>query len=85
MFGTHPALTGRAGEVVLGKKSGKASITYTLEKLGIPEPDDAAMLLAYILKLNGMPSGNATLSADIPQLKQIKIELKPAAPKPSQR
>ncbi len=42
MFGTHPALTGRAGEVVLGKKSGKASITYTLEKLGIPEPEDAA-------------------------------------------
>ncbi len=43
MFGTHPALTGRAGEVVLGKKSGKASITYTLEKLGLPEPDDAAI------------------------------------------
>ena len=35
MFGTHPALTGRAGEVVLGKKSGKASITYTLERLGL--------------------------------------------------
>ena len=52
---------------------------------GTLEPDDAAMLLAYILKLNGMPSGSATLSADIPQLKQIKIELKPAAPKPSQR
>ncbi len=31
MFGTHPALTGRRGEVVLGKKSGKASITYNLE------------------------------------------------------
>ena len=43
MFGTHPALTGRAGEVVLGKKSGKASITYTLEKLGIAEPEDAAI------------------------------------------
>ena len=43
MFGTHPALTGRAGEVVLGKKSGKASITYTLEKLGIPEPDGKAV------------------------------------------
>ena len=43
MFGTHPALTGRVGDVVLGKKSGKASITYTLERLGIPEPDDAAI------------------------------------------
>ena len=35
MFGTDPALTGRRGEVVLGKKSGKASITYNLEQMGI--------------------------------------------------
>ncbi|RAI33264.1 2-isopropylmalate synthase, partial [Rhodoplanes elegans] len=48
MFGTHPALTGRAGDVVLGKKSGKASITYTLEKLGLPIPDDA--LVGEMLK-----------------------------------
>jgi isopropylmalate/homocitrate/citramalate synthase len=40
MFGTHPALTGRSGEVVLGKKSGKASITYNLEQLGITGVDD---------------------------------------------
>jgi methanogen homocitrate synthase len=43
MFGTHPALTGRSGEVVLGKKSGKASITYNLEKLGYEVADDAAI------------------------------------------
>ncbi len=43
MFGTHPALTGRAGEVVLGKKSGKASITYKLEELGLGEADDDAV------------------------------------------
>lgn len=43
MFGTHPALTGRAGDVVLGKKSGKASITYTLEQLGIAGADDEAV------------------------------------------
>jgi len=48
---------------------------------GTLEPDDAAMLLAYILKLNGMPAGSTTLSAEIPQLRQIKIELKTAAPK----
>ena len=35
MFGTHPGLTGRSGQVVLGKKSGKASILYKLEELGI--------------------------------------------------
>jgi len=43
MFGTHPALTGRKGEVVLGKKSGKASITYNLEQMGIAGTDDEAV------------------------------------------
>jgi isopropylmalate/homocitrate/citramalate synthase len=43
MFGTHPALTGRRGEVVLGKKSGKLSITYNLEQLGIRDADDEAV------------------------------------------
>jgi isopropylmalate/homocitrate/citramalate synthase len=43
MFGTHPALTGRRGEVVLGKKSGKASITYSLEQMGITGADDEAV------------------------------------------
>ncbi|MBT3358544.1 MAG: 2-isopropylmalate synthase [Rhodospirillales bacterium] len=40
MFGTHPALTGRVGEVVLGKKSGKASIIYKLGELGMGEASD---------------------------------------------
>lgn len=40
MFGTHPALTGRKGEVVLGKKSGKASIVYKLNALGMAEAND---------------------------------------------
>ncbi len=40
MFGTHPAFTGRHGEVVLGKKSGKASITYKMDALGLPQLDD---------------------------------------------
>ncbi len=43
MFGTHPALTGRQGEVVLGKKSGKLSITYNLEKLGITGVSEEAV------------------------------------------
>ena len=40
MFGTHPSLTGRSGEVVLGKKSGKASIIYKLGDLGLGEATD---------------------------------------------
>jgi isopropylmalate/homocitrate/citramalate synthase len=43
MFGTHPLLTGRSGDVVLGKKSGKASITYTLEQMGITGTSDEAV------------------------------------------
>jgi methanogen homocitrate synthase len=42
MFGTHPSLTGRVGEVVLGKKSGKLSISYNLEKLGYAAASDEA-------------------------------------------
>ena len=41
MFGTHPALTGRVGEVVLGKKSGKASIVYKLDQMGMGAAEDA--------------------------------------------
>lgn len=48
MFGTAPQFFGREGEVVLGKKSGKASVTYTLEKLGIKDVSDETV--AEILK-----------------------------------
>ncbi|WP_298299324.1 2-isopropylmalate synthase [uncultured Litoreibacter sp.] len=40
MFATHPALTGKIGEVVLGKKSGKASIIYKMGEMGLGELDD---------------------------------------------
>lgn len=40
MFATDPKFFGRSGEVVLGKKSGKASITYMLDKFGIRNYDD---------------------------------------------
>jgi len=52
MFGTHPALTGRTGDIVLGKKSGKASITYKLDELGIEGISDEQIteLLAEVKK-----------------------------------
>jgi len=43
MFATAPQIFGREGKVVLGKKSGKASITYTLESLGIKNASDQAV------------------------------------------
>ena len=55
MFGTHPALTGRSGEVVLGKKSGKASIEYKLAELALGEVADqqSSEILARV-KQKGM-------------------------------
>lgn len=43
MFGTHPDLTGRHGDIVLGKKSGKRSITFNLEMMGIENTSDEAV------------------------------------------
>jgi len=42
---------------------------------GTLEPEQANIVLAYILKLNGMPEGNEPLPADAAPLKQIRIEL----------
>jgi methanogen homocitrate synthase len=42
MFATHPVYFGRKGEIVLGKKSGKASITYFLDMMGVEASDDQA-------------------------------------------
>jgi isopropylmalate/homocitrate/citramalate synthase len=44
MFATAPQFFGRSGQVVLGKKSGKASITYTLEKLGVQNLSDKTVM-----------------------------------------
>ena len=41
MFATDPRLFGRTGDIVLGKKSGKASIEYYLDKLHLEAPQEA--------------------------------------------
>jgi methanogen homocitrate synthase len=50
MFAVHPGFVGRKGKVVLGKKSGKLSITYKLAELGLGEADDETVsaLLAAV-------------------------------------
>lgn len=40
MFATDPKYFGRKGDIVLGKKSGKASITYFLDMIGVEASDD---------------------------------------------
>jgi len=44
MFAVAPSVTGRSGEIVLGKKSGKASVEYMLKKLKLEKSlDDEAL------------------------------------------
>ena len=64
MFATAPQIFGREGKVVLGKKSGKASITYTLEKLGIKNVSDEAVAeILQAVKARGTEK-RALLSSD---------------------
>lgn len=53
MFATDPKFTGRKGEVVLGKKSGKLSVTYSLQRLGRNDVDEEqiAEILARVKSL----------------------------------
>jgi len=59
MFGTHPALMGRKGKIVLGKKSGKPSVTYKLKELGLGELSDehASAVLAEVKRLGNEKRG----------------------------
>lgn len=59
MFATHPALTGRRGKIVLGKKSGKPSISYKLRELGLDELDEPGLelVLAEVKRLGNERRG----------------------------
>jgi hypothetical protein len=47
--------------------------------------DESLQLVAYLLKLNGMPAGKDALSTDTAALKKIKIEMPPAGVPSSHR
>jgi len=53
MFATHPAMFGRTGKIVLGKKSGKPSVVYKLAELGLGALDEAgeSAVLAEVKRL----------------------------------
>jgi hypothetical protein len=44
-------------------------------------PEESAQVIAYLLKINGVPSGETELSADAAALKKIRIEM----PSPNDR
>jgi len=49
MFATDPKFTERKGEIVLGKKSGKLSVLYNLEQIGIRDIEEVKVV--EILKM----------------------------------
>lgn len=53
MFATDPQYFGRTGDVVLGKKSGKASVEYFLDKWNIKVSDEAAAGILEQVKARG--------------------------------
>ncbi len=59
MFAIHPALFGRKGKIVLGKKSGKLSIAYKLNELGLGErsEDELSAILAEVKHLGNERRG----------------------------
>lgn len=69
MFATHPALTGRSGEVVLGKKSGKASVLYKAKELGLGElSDDEAAEILNAVKQKGIEKRNILDEAEFREI-----------------
>jgi methanogen homocitrate synthase len=55
MFATDPKFTGRKGEIVLGKKSGKLSILYNLERIGIKNIGEQKLVeILKMVKLLGI-------------------------------
>ncbi|HUW69216.1 MAG TPA: 2-isopropylmalate synthase [bacterium] len=62
MFAVHPSMVGRTGRVVLGKKSGKPSITYKLAELGLGvlQEDQLSKALSMVKTLGNDKRGLVT-------------------------
>ena len=50
MFATNPAIFGRVGDIALGKKSGKASVEYFLNQLGIDATNEQISNMVAMVK-----------------------------------
>lgn len=65
-------------------KSLSELLQYLRDQMPKNEPgslaaEEYADVLAYILKLNRMPAGDADLAADVNELKSIRIDIRPIA------
>ena len=86
----HPAVT-HTGPEFTAKWNGRSFWElYSLVRETMPKHEPGSLsdreyvtVLAYLLKMNGMPAGQAPMSTDSTQLSRITIEFKPAARDPS--
>ena len=53
MFATDPRIFGRSGDIVLGKKSGKASVEYFLEQMKLNASDAEVATILEKVKAKG--------------------------------
>ena len=73
MFATDPRLFGREGDIVLGKKSGKASIEYYLDKNGLSATDEQiASMLELVKKAGSQKRGLLTQEEFLEIVQQCK-------------
>jgi len=54
----------------------KIQVTMPADAAGTLNPQQVSELIAYIFRLNEYPAGNAELSTDLAELKQIRIRAK---------
>ncbi len=76
MFATNPAIFGREAEVVLGKKSGKKSIEYMLEKLGIQADEQQIEDMLFRVKRLSIEQKRLVTQAEFERIVQACTESK---------
>ena len=86
----HPAVTHTGAEFSAKWEGRPFWELYSLVRETMPKSEPGSLtereyvtVLAYLLKMNGMPPGPAPMSPDSTELSRITIEFKPAARDPS--
>lgn len=72
---TAPAFRDKWNGVPLSDLYGLISETMPKQEPASLQPDEYAAVLAYLLKINGAPSGKSDLPADATALKRIRISM----------
>ena len=72
MFATSPSYFGKTADVALGKKSGKLSVEYYLDKMGISADADQVAQILALVKEKGIKEKRLLTAAEFEELvKQV--------------